>query len=75
MAAYKDFLQKIPSFDDFIHVSDESYFLPVPEDWSLILTDIKGSTKAVQSGRYQEVNMVGAARIQFRIACFCSGSF
>lgn len=70
MAAYKDFLQKIPSFDDFIHVSDESYFLPVPEDWSLILTDIKGSTKAVQSGRYQEVNMVGAAGITALLNAF-----
>jgi hypothetical protein len=60
---YRAFLESIPSFEDFFHVSDDRNFLEVPEDWALILTDIKGSTKAVQAGRYQDVNMVGAAGI------------
>ncbi|MEK2643687.1 DUF3095 domain-containing protein [Bdellovibrio sp. BCCA] len=63
MEKFKDFLKQVPSFDDFLHISDDKNFLTVPEDWGLILTDIKGSTKAVQSGRYREVNMVGAACI------------
>lgn len=63
MENYKNFLQQVPSFEDFLHISDDQYFLTVPKDWGLILTDIKGSTKAVQAGRYQEVNLVGAAGI------------
>lgn len=63
MTSYKDFLNSIPVFDDFLQVSNDQYFKLVPENWGLILTDVKGSTKAVQSGKHREVNMIGAACI------------
>ncbi|WII72994.1 DUF3095 domain-containing protein [Bdellovibrio sp. 22V] len=63
MESYKSFLERVPVFDDFLNIANSNYFVAVPSDWALILTDVKGSTKAVQAGRYQDVNMVGAASI------------
>jgi len=63
MEDYKIFLRTIPSFDDFERISDESSFVQVPQDWYLFLTDVKGSTKAIQSGMYQAVNMAGVSAI------------
>lgn len=47
----------------FIDVTDLSKFHRVPDDWSLVITDVEGSTKAIESGRYKDVNAVGAATI------------
>ena len=47
-------------FEDFCR--DENYS-EVPSGWSVILSDIRGSTRAIQAGRYQDVNMAGAATI------------
>lgn len=63
MEDYKIFLRTIPVFDEFEKISDESSFVQVPEDWYLFLTDVKGSTKAIQSGMYQSVNMAGVSGI------------
>jgi hypothetical protein len=42
---------------------DARRYAPVPGDWLLAVTDVEGSTQAVEQGRYQLVNMVGAAGI------------
>jgi hypothetical protein len=38
-------------------------FVPVPEDWWVVMTDVKGSTQAINEGRYKDVNAIGAASI------------
>jgi hypothetical protein len=42
---------------------DARRYAPAPDDWLLAVTDVAGSTQAVEQGRYQLVNMVGAAGI------------
>jgi len=42
---------------------DRRHYAPAPDDWLLAVTDVEGSTRAVEQGRYQLVNMVGAAGI------------
>ena len=49
-----------PDFDDFF--SHPEYH-PVPDDWHVVIADIKGSGKAVSEGRYKDVNAMGAASI------------
>ena len=44
-------------------VAERSLFVPVPKDWHVVVTDIKGSTKAVKSGLQQEVNLVATGSI------------
>ena len=45
------------------NILSDRYYEKVPEDWYVILTDIKGSTKAIERGLYKQVNMVGVASI------------
>lgn len=47
----------------FIDITDPHNFAPLPDDWQLVITDVRGSTRAIGEGRYKEVNMVGAASI------------
>lgn len=35
----------------------------VPDDWCVVVADIKGSTKAIEAGRYKDVNMISATAI------------
>lgn len=58
-----NFYQKIKPFIEFKELTFDNHFHLVPDDWSVIITDIKGSTKAVQEGRYKDVNMLGASTI------------
>lgn len=43
--------------------TNEEGYHSVPNDWHVVIADIKGSTEAISGGRYKEVNIVGAACI------------
>ncbi|UCE64489.1 MAG: DUF3095 domain-containing protein [Nitrospirota bacterium] len=58
-AFYKD-LESFPDFRDF---TEDRNFLRVPDDWFVVITDVKGSTHAIEQGRYKDVNTIGAAAI------------
>ena len=51
----------VPSFADFHQLTQDEHFYRVPPTWSLIVTDIVDSTRAIDSGRYKDVNTIGAA--------------
>lgn len=57
------FYTDIPVFDDFSKVVDDSVYRQMPADWFIGLTDVVGSTKAIENGKYKSVNMAGAAAI------------
>lgn len=57
------FYADLESFDDFAEIHDLSLYLSAPDDWAVVLADIRGSTKAIAEGRYKDVNMIGAACI------------
>ncbi|MAC47384.1 MAG: DUF3095 domain-containing protein [Oceanospirillum sp.] len=61
--ASESFYLKIPGFSDFTEISDSRHYYSVPDDWLVIVSDIQGSTQAVQCGRYNDVNLIGAACI------------
>lgn len=44
-------------------LAEESLFHKVPDNWHVIITDIKGSTIAVQSGLQQVVNLIATGSI------------
>lgn len=35
----------------------------LPEDWWVVITDVKGSTKAIEEGRYRDINAIGGSTI------------
>lgn len=53
-------LPPVVRFDRFVQ---PAAYVPAPEDWVALAGDVKGSTAAIEAGRYKEVNMVGAAVI------------
>ncbi len=59
----QNFYNELPSFSKFAGVVDEGHFHLVPSDWKVVITDVRGSTKAIEDGRYKDVNTVGAAAI------------
>ncbi|GJQ63479.1 MAG: hypothetical protein SCALA702_25320 [Melioribacteraceae bacterium] len=59
----KYFFQNLPEVDDYLQVANLSKYKKAPSGWYIVLTDIHGSTKAIESGKYKEVNIVGASVI------------
>lgn len=58
-----DFYARLPSRTRFADLAEPDAFVPIPDDWLVVITDVVGSTEAVRAGRYREVNYVGAAGI------------
>ncbi|MCC5833105.1 MAG: DUF3095 family protein [Opitutales bacterium] len=57
------FYHELEAFEVFEELVEDAHYQSVPEDWSLVVTDVVGSTKAISAGRYRDVNTVGAASI------------
>ena len=58
-----DFYARLPTLTRFSELVEDASYAPLPDDWTVVLTDVMGSTEAVQAGRYRDVNYVGAASI------------
>ncbi|MDH3859320.1 MAG: DUF3095 domain-containing protein, partial [Gammaproteobacteria bacterium] len=58
-----NFYADIVPFDTFADVADLNNYQVAPDDWHVIIADVKGSTQAIEEGRYKQVNMIGAACI------------
>jgi Protein of unknown function (DUF3095) len=59
----EDFYAKLPSFSEFSTLGEDVHYTQLPEDWYVVICDIRGSTQAIAEGRYQDVNTLGAASI------------
>lgn len=57
------FFNRLEAFDEFNDFVDFGAYRPLPDDWTVMLSDVVGSTSAIADGRYKQVNMVGAASI------------
>ena len=59
----ENFYRDLKSFSDFQKLNEVRHYSSLPADWSVVITDVRGSTKAIEQGRYQEVNTLGAASV------------
>ncbi|MEQ8672957.1 MAG: DUF3095 domain-containing protein [Aggregatilineales bacterium] len=57
------FAEMTPILHHIQDITDNSYYQDVPLDWFIVLTDVRGSTIAIENGRYKDVNAVAAASI------------
>ena len=57
------FYAGLPAATDFAAVADLDAYAPVPDDWTVLHSDVLNSTGAIAAGRYKDVNMIGAAGI------------
>jgi hypothetical protein len=57
------FYERLEPFADFAAVADARHYVDAPDDWLVVVADIKDSTEAARAGRYKDVNLIGAACI------------
>lgn len=57
------FFEELPAFSTFNDLTEGDNYHEVPDDWWVVVTDVIGSTKAIEAGRYKDVNTVGAATL------------
>ncbi len=57
------FFSLLEPFSDFVEVANAAHYREVPDDWLVVITDVRGSTKAIEAGRYKDVNALGVASI------------
>lgn len=59
----ENFYSDLPLLTNFIDITNPNNFVTVPNEWYIIITDIVGSTKAIEAGRYKDINLIGACSI------------
>lgn len=59
----ESFYKDLEPFSEFSGIADRAAYTRVPDDWLILATDVQGSTRAIEAGRYKDVNMLGAASI------------
>jgi hypothetical protein len=57
------FYTDLPVGEQFVDISNPSNYAPLPDDWFIALSDVRGSTELIRLGKYKEVNLVGASTI------------
>ncbi len=57
------FYAELAPFDRFTDFADVSAYARLPDDWLVLCADVRGSTRAIEEGRYKDVNLIGAACI------------
>lgn len=58
-----DFYRSIPPMRSISQMTSSEFYHQVPEDWYIAFTDVQGSTRAVDEGKYRHVVSVAAASI------------
>jgi hypothetical protein len=42
---------------------EQAHYHVVPEDWQIVISDVRNSTVAIEQGRYKDVNLIGVSAI------------
>lgn len=53
----------MPNFASFYDFSIDHHYELLPNNWSIAVADVQGSTQAVERGAYKQVNAIGVASI------------
>ena len=63
MNSDQSFYSQLKPFKKFEDFTKSENYTALPDSWVIFLTDVKGSTKAIEQGKYRDVNLIGAATI------------
>ena len=56
-----DFYENLKAFSQFSAFHEAHHYRALPDDWAVVVTDVMGSTQAIERGQYKQVNAVGVA--------------
>lgn len=59
----RNFYNDLKTIEEFSKIMEDKNFSKVPNDWHILVCDIKDSTKAIEEGKYKQVNFVAALSI------------
>lgn len=59
----ESFFKDLPELADFAEAVSTRHHRQVPDTWHVVITDVRGSTTAIEAGRYKDVNALGVASI------------
>ncbi len=59
----ENFYADLPILQKFSDITHGENFYSVPSDWAVIITDIADSTQAIATGKYKDINLLGACSI------------
>jgi len=57
------FFEDLESFSDFSEITEDSHYLQVPNDWTVFVADIAGSSEFFSAQRFKELNILAAATV------------
>ncbi len=57
------FYRDLPALESFSTFFDASSHSPLPDDWHVLVADVRDSKRAIEAGHYRNVNTVGVACI------------
>jgi hypothetical protein len=57
------FYRDLPALERFSEAVESRRHARVPDDWWIVISDVVGSTRAIEAGHYKNVNTVGVACI------------
>ncbi|BBP42269.1 DUF3095 family protein [Thiosulfativibrio zosterae] len=57
------FEETLPVFNNLSDTLATDAYHSLPQDWWIVITDVRGSTKAIAEGRYRDINAVGGSTI------------
>ncbi|MCI0706239.1 MAG: DUF3095 domain-containing protein [Ignavibacteriae bacterium] len=63
MTTSSSFYLNLPVTENFLDISTSKIYQQLPDDWFVVVTDVKDSTSAIRRGMYKEVNLLGASSI------------
>jgi len=63
MTTAEKFYEHLEGFGEFSQFTQLEWYRPLPSSWYVLITDVKGSTAAIEEGLYREINSLGAASI------------
>jgi hypothetical protein len=57
------FFRELPELSEFSHAAELQKYADAPLSWHVVITDVRGSTRAIEAGRYRDVNALGVSSI------------
>src|ERR1039457_5674516 len=57
------FYANLPLLTEFSDAGRQERYAALPDDWHMVMCDVRNSTAAVEAGHYKNVNTLGAAVI------------
>jgi hypothetical protein len=61
--ARESFFAELTEVTEFARAAELEHYADAPTSWRVVISDVRGSTQAIEAGRYKDVNALGVSSI------------